>query len=113
MAYTRDAPEKLGGFDPIYMVAGDDVDFCWRVLDRGWEIDFPPAALVWHHTRATVGAYLRQQRGYGASEALVQARHPDRFSMVGAARWRGHIYSAAPLRAWRERISRGPYGAAS
>jgi O-antigen biosynthesis protein len=112
MAFTREALEQLGGFDPIYTVAGDDVDFCWRVLDRDWQIGFHPAALVWHHPRAAVGAYLRQQWGYGASEALVQARHPDRFSMVGAARWRGRIYSAAPVRAWRERIYRGLYGAA-
>jgi len=112
MAFTRSALEELGGFDPIYTVAGDDVDFCWRVLDRGWEIGFQPAALVWHHPRRTAGAYLRQQWGYGRSEALVQARHPDRFSMVGAARWRGRIYAAAPIRAWRERIYRGLYGAA-
>lgn len=112
MAFTREALDQLGGFDPVYMVAGDDVDFCWRVLDRDWEIGFHPAAFVWHHPRAAVGAYLRQQWGYGRSEALVQARHPDRFSMVGAARWRGRIYSAAPLRPWRERIYRGLYGAA-
>jgi glycosyltransferase involved in cell wall biosynthesis len=112
MAFTREALMELGGFDPIYMVAGDDVDFCWRVLDHDWEIGFNPAALVWHHPRSTIGGYLRQQWGYGASEALVQGRHPDRFSMVGVARWRGRIYSAAPLRAWRERIYRGLYGAA-
>jgi hypothetical protein len=57
-------------------------------------------------------AYLRQQWGYGRSEAVVQARHPDRFSMLGSARWRGRIYSAAPRRAWGERIYRGLYGAA-
>ena len=112
MAFRRSALDELGGFDPIYTVAGDDVDFCWRVLDRDWEIAFHPAALVWHHPRSALKAYLRQQWGYGASEALVQARHPDRFSMVGSARWRGRIYSAAPLRAWRERIYRGLYGAA-
>src|SRR6266446_3654065 len=112
MAFRRATLEELGGFDPIYMVAGDDVDFCWRVLDRDWEIAFHPAALVWHHPRSAIKAYLRQQWGYGRSEALVQARHPDRFSMVGSARWRGRIYSAAPLRAWRERIYRGLYGAA-
>jgi glycosyltransferase involved in cell wall biosynthesis len=112
MAFTRAALEHLGGFDPIYTVAGDDVDFCWRVLDRDWEIAFQPAALVWHRPRAAIMGYLRQQWGYGRSEAVVQARHPDRFSMLGSARWRGRIYSAAPRRAWRERIYRGLYGAA-
>ncbi|TMF80870.1 MAG: glycosyltransferase, partial [Chloroflexi bacterium] len=112
MAFRRATLEELGGFDPIYTVAGDDVDFCWRVLDRDLEIAFHPAALVWHHPRSAIKAYLRQQWGYGRSEALVQARHPDRFSMVGSAKWRGRIYSATPFRAWRERIYRGLYGAA-
>jgi len=112
MAFRREVLEELGGFDPIYTVAGDDVDLCWRVLDRDWQIAFHPAAFVWHHPRSAVAAYLRQQRGYGASEALVQARHPDRFSFAGSARWRGRIYSAAPFRSWRQRIYRGLYGAA-
>ena len=34
----------VGGFDPVYTTAGDDVDMCWKVLDRGWDIGFHPAA---------------------------------------------------------------------
>ena len=59
---------------------------------RGPEIGYAPAALVWHHRRATVGAYFRQQRGYGRSEAMLQFKHPQRFTAIGAARWRGVIY---------------------
>lgn len=114
MAFWRDLVVDVGGFDPIYTSAGDDVDFCWRVLDRDWEIGFHPAAVVWHHPRATTRAYLRQQRGYGRSETLVEARHPDRFTMAGSARWRGGIYR--PGRAagghLHQRIYRGPFGSA-
>ncbi len=113
MAFWRDQVlTEVGGFDPVYMAAGDDVDFCWRVLDRGWEIGFHPAALVWHRRRPGAKAYLRQQRGYGKAEALVEARHPDRFTPIGTARWRGHIYSLVPSLA-RQRVYRGLYGAAA
>ena len=44
-------PDEVGGFDPVYEAAGDDVDICWRALDRGWKIGFHPAAVVWHHRR--------------------------------------------------------------
>ncbi|MFL6238976.1 MAG: glycosyltransferase [Actinomycetes bacterium] len=113
MAFLHEVLTDVGGFDPVYMSAGDDVDLCWRVLDKGWEIGFHPAALVWHHRRAGLRPYLRQQRGYGRSEALVEARHPDRFTRTGSARWRGRIYDSFPAPVRRQRIYRGLYGAAA
>jgi O-antigen biosynthesis protein len=113
MAFWRKVLVEVAGFDPIYQSAGDDVDFCWRVLDRGWDIGFHPAALVWHHRRAGLRPYLRQQRGYGRSEALVEARHPDRFTSTGTARWRGRIYDSISPGVTRQRVYRGLYGAAA
>lgn len=113
MAFRRDVLTEIGGFDPIYTAAGDDVDVCWRVLDRGYEIGFHPAALVWHHRRPSARAYLRQQRGYGRAEALVEARHPDRFNELGSARWVGRIYNPLVPSVGRQRVYRGPYGTAA
>jgi glycosyltransferase involved in cell wall biosynthesis len=113
MAFLRDVLVETGGFDPVYRSAGDDVDFCWRVLERGWEIAFHPAALVWHHRRSGLKTYLRQQRGYGRAEALVEARHPDRFTSSGTARWKGRIYNSAASSVTRPRIYRGLYGTAA
>ncbi len=113
MAFWRDLLVEAAGFDPVYTAAGDDVDFCWRVIDRGWQIGYHPAALVWHHRRPTTRAYLRQQRGYGRAEALVAARHPDRFTGVGAARWSGTIYGSRLRVTSGSRIYRGAYGGAA
>jgi glycosyltransferase involved in cell wall biosynthesis len=97
MAFTRDALLRLGGFDEQFRVAGDDVDICWRFIDAGLKIGYAPAALVWHHRRSTVGAYLRQQKGYGRSEAMVQFKHPHRFNALGCFRWCGVIYGDGGL----------------
>ena len=113
MAFWRYALEAVGGCDPVYTSAGDDVDLCWKILDRGWEIGFHPAALVWHHRRPGLRTYLRQQRGYGRAESLVEARHPDRFTSVGSARWRGRIYNSLLSPAGRQRIYRGQFGVAA
>ena len=113
MAFWKDVLTEVGGCDPIYLSAGDDVDLCWKVLDKGWEIGFHPAALVWHHRRPGIRAYLKQQRGYGRSEALVEARHPDRFTPAGTARWRGRIYDSFSPPVTRPRIYHGLYGAAA
>ena len=63
MAFRREVLEEIGGFDPIYRSAGDDVDVCWRLQDRGHRIGFSPAAMVWHFRRNTMKAYIGQQKG--------------------------------------------------
>lgn len=113
MAFWNWAIDEAGGFDPVYASAGDDVDFCWKVLERGGEIGFHPAAFVWHHNRPTWRGYLRQQLSYGRSEALVESRHPDRFTPLRTARWRGRIYESFSPAVTRQRIYRGTYGSAA
>lgn len=112
MAFWKEALVRVGGFDPVFVAAGDDVDLCWRLLDSGLELGFHPAAYVWHHRRPGIRPYLRQQRGYGRSEALLEARHPDRFTASGTARWRGRIYGQGTS-PHRQRVYRGLYGSAA
>jgi glycosyltransferase involved in cell wall biosynthesis len=95
MAFDKEALEQIGGFDPIYTAAGDDVDVCWKLLDEGREIAFGAAAQVRHHRRDTFGGYLRQQRGYGKAERLLFGRHRHRFNGLGQARWAGFVYGGA------------------
>ena len=113
MAFRRDALLALGGFDPLYRAAGDDVDICWRFQDAGHTIGFSAAAMVWHFRRNTVKAYINQQRGYGKAEALVYAKHPFRFNLFGQAKWLGRIYgdlSAALLLSRKPVIYSGTFG---
>ena len=113
MAFRRDVLQQLGGFDPIYRAAGDDVDICWRFQDAGYTIGFSPAAVVWHFRRNTVAAYCAQQRGYGKAEALVYSKHPFRFNLFGQAKWLGRIYgdlSTALLLSHRPVIYSGVFG---
>lgn len=92
MAFRKKTLDEIRGFDPIYRAAGDDVDLCWRLQKAGHEIGFSPAAVVWHFRRNTVGAYLRQQMGYGRAEALLFFKHPYRFNLLGQSHWFGRIY---------------------
>ena len=96
MAFRREALLAIGGFNPIYLRAGDDVDVCWRMQARGWRLGFAASALVWHHHRSSVRAYWRQQVGYGEGELWLIPHHPDKF-VGGQARWMGRIYSPLPF----------------
>jgi O-antigen biosynthesis protein len=95
MAFYKSALADIGGFDPLFHQAGDDVDLCWRLQQAGYKIGFSPAAFVWHYRRSTVGAYLRQQRGYGEAEALLVSKHPENFNSFGGNIWQGRIYTAS------------------
>ena len=93
MVFYKWALEEIGGFDPLYHRAGDDVDVCWRLQQRGYQIGFSPGGFVWHYRRNNVRAYLSQQQGYGEAEAMLVRRHPEYFNAFGASMWRGRIYS--------------------
>jgi GT2 family glycosyltransferase len=112
MAFRRNALLAINGFDPQYRKAGDDVDVCWRLQQAGLWITFAPGASVWHHRRQNPRAYLRQQAGYGEAEALLQFKHPDRFTGRGEGKWRGVLYgdSLQGLRLGGPIIYRGTFG---
>ncbi|MDB6077429.1 MAG: hypothetical protein JWO82_1176, partial [Akkermansiaceae bacterium] len=99
LAVRRTAYFDIGGFDPVFRTAGDDVDFCWRLKDHGCRLGFAPTAFVWHHRRPSLRGYLKQQLGYGRAEALLIAKHPHRFTDRGDAKWEGFVYSGGPVRA--------------
>ncbi|HEX5419142.1 MAG TPA: glycosyltransferase [Gammaproteobacteria bacterium] len=115
MAIRRDALESIGGFDPRYRAAGDDVDVCWRLQERGWKIGFHAAAMDWHHRRGSIKAYWRQQQGYGKAEALLEEKWPERYNALGHYAWSGRLYGkglTAALRARAPRIYGGRWGQA-
>lgn len=94
MAFRKNVLEAIGGFDPTFRAAGDDVDICWRIQEQGWQIGFNAAAVVWHHRRNTISGYWRQQKGYGKAEALLEEKWPKMFNAHGHVSWGGRIYTA-------------------
>ncbi|MEJ7843375.1 MAG: glycosyltransferase, partial [Rubrobacter sp.] len=113
MAFRKTHLQAIGGFDPQFRVAGDDADICWRLHREGQTLGFSPAALVWHHRRASVGAYLKQQRGYGRADAMLGRKWPDKYNAVGYLRWAGRLYGRGLPRlfGWRrERVFHGTWG---
>jgi hypothetical protein len=114
MSFRVDALRAIGGFDPRYRTAGDDVDACWRLQDKGWTIGFHPGAVVWHHRRNSAKAFWRQQIGYGRAEALLEGKWPARYNPAGHLPWRGRIYGPGPTKALflAQHVYHGPWGTA-
>ncbi|MBM3225505.1 MAG: glycosyltransferase [Candidatus Tectomicrobia bacterium] len=115
MSFRRAALQAIGGFDPQFRVAGDDVDICWRLQQQGWTIGFSPAAMVWHHRRNSVKTYWKQQQGYGKAEALLEKKWPEKYNMLGHLSWAGRLYGTGSTRVTglsRGRIYQGTWGSA-
>jgi len=114
MAFRKADLAALGGFDPQFRVAGDDVDLCWRLTQSGRKLGFCPAAMVWHHRRGSVRTYWKQQQGYGKAEALLEAKWPDKYNAAGHVSWAGRVYGDGNGRSlWRRaRIYQGVWGSA-
>jgi glycosyltransferase involved in cell wall biosynthesis len=111
MAFRKERLEEIGGFDSQFHTAGDDVDVCWRLRERGLTIGFHPGAMVWHHRRNSLGAYWKQQRGYGAAEALLELKWPEKYNASGHLSWHGHVYGkGARVPLGRRRVDYGVWG---
>src|SRR3954453_9918902 len=115
MAFRAESLRAIGGFDPTFRVAGDDVDVCWRLQEQGETIGFAPSAMVWHHRRPSLRGFLRQQFGYGKAEALLERKWPERYNRRGHVTWAGRVYGnslAVTLNRRRTRIQSGRWGQA-
>lgn len=115
MSFRKEALMKIGGFDPVYRTAGDDVDVCWRIQESGRTIGFHPSAVVWHHRRNSFKAYWNQQKGYGKAEALLEAKWPEKYNGFGHLTWAGRIYGngiTLPLKIKKDKIYHGTWGTA-
>jgi GT2 family glycosyltransferase len=115
MAFRKADLQAIGGFDPQFRVAGDDVDMCWRLQQNGWSLGLNAAATVWHHRRDSVRTYWKQQVGYGRAEAQLMKKWPHKHNSLGHWLWRGQIYGpgltrALPLR--RSKVFHGIWGSA-
>jgi len=112
-SFRKDRLIAVGGFDPQYRKAGDDVDICWRLLEHGWKIGFHSGAMVWHHRRPSVRTYWRQQRGYGEAEALLKAKWPLKYNSFGHVIWSGRLYGRGLTDAFKPvRVYHGFWGSA-
>ena len=112
MAFRREALLAVGGFDEQFCIAGDDVDVCWKLQDQGGTLGFHAGAMVWHHCRATIRGYLKQQYNYGRAEAMLEHKWPSKYNSAGYPKWQGRVYGHGHREpSWRSwRVYHGVWG---
>ena len=71
----REAWAGVGGFFEG-LRSGGDQDFCWRIQDAGWTLEYREPAAVEHLHRTRVVPLLRQMARYSAAIAWMERRAP-------------------------------------
>jgi cellulose synthase/poly-beta-1,6-N-acetylglucosamine synthase-like glycosyltransferase len=73
--YRRDALLQVGGFAEE-LISTEDPELNARLHQAGWRTAYTPTAVVWHHHRASLGAFYRQQRHYAYGHADTTRKRP-------------------------------------
>ncbi len=93
--FDRERFLEVGGFDESFFMYHEDVDLCWRLWLRGYEVLSAPDAVVHHH----FGATTRQSRSLSGESDWANGtvsgrcsrtmRRPTRFAPGGASSFSG------------------------
>lgn len=77
-AYTREAIERVGGFDESFLSAGgEDTDLGRRVRAAGFELSYTGDAIVYHPTHTSLIRLLRSAYTYGIGAGMIAFRFPN------------------------------------
>jgi GT2 family glycosyltransferase len=111
LAVRRDLFLDLGGLDPNLLHAVEDADFCLRLADAGWRLDYAAEAIVTHHHRATAGGLWHQAVDWGAGQAELFAKWRSRWDRSVWIDPRHYVWAAKGLikTPWRLATGRTPY----
>ena len=64
MLMRRTALDEVGLFDEGYWLYMEDLDLCYRFVQRGWVVWYEPSATVVHVKAASSGRYRRPRANY-------------------------------------------------
>jgi mycofactocin glycosyltransferase len=73
----KDLFARLEGFRESLHV-GEDVDFCWRLQDEGFAMEYRPMGKISHKHRNRLGSFCARRFDYGTSETVLQQLHSGR-----------------------------------
>jgi glycosyltransferase involved in cell wall biosynthesis len=75
-AYRKTVFLRNPGFDPRFSRSGEDIEFSYRLAERGCKLVFAPAAMVYHRHPGTLGGYFRRKFFVGYWRVWMYKMHP-------------------------------------
>ena len=83
----RQAYERVGGLDEGFFMYSEELDWCKRIKDAGWEVVFLPTATVIHHEGKSSEQVVPARHIYFQSSKVRYFRKHHGAFQAGALRW--------------------------
>ncbi len=103
--YATTKLREVGGFDEE-LKSGNDVDVCYKLGLRGYQLALVPDAVIEHEDRATVLSHFRRFYRYAVYQVLLYVKYKH----VSGKRW---VLDGYPLRRAARAAATAPHCAAS
>jgi hypothetical protein len=83
----REAYEEVGGLDEGFFMYSEELDWCRRIKEAGWDIVYLPTASVIHHEgKSSEQVVPARHIHFQSSKVRYFAKHHGRFQ-AGIVRW--------------------------
>lgn len=82
MMVRREAGEQVGWWDEDFFWYGDDLDFCYRLKEKGWKIYYVPIAKILHYKGVSGGLKEISQHLTKADPATRKKARQARFEAM-------------------------------
>jgi peptidoglycan/xylan/chitin deacetylase (PgdA/CDA1 family) len=100
ISLSRELFHNIGGFDTKFTFGGsfgnEDIDFGYRLLNRGYKIVFNPNAISWQYYMIQPRQYLRQWHQAGQADVQFARKYPDQaetiFTLNGSKRFMNRYF---------------------
>ena len=81
MVVRRNIFNQIGGFDENFFMYFEDIDLCWRVKQRGWQVAVCPEISLIHFVGQSAGGFKQRKKYYYQSQDYFFKKHYGRPAM--------------------------------
>lgn len=75
MMFRRAVWEEVNGLSEDLAVLFNDVDFCLKIIQAGYDVVYTPNAVLWHHESVSLGKIEKKERTIDVREVEYMRRH--------------------------------------
>jgi len=79
--FKKDIIFEVGGFDKE-LTSGEDIDLCWRIVDRGYKLLLVPDSYISHRLKGSLKGFAKKQYWYGQGIPYLFMKHFKRMWMI-------------------------------
>lgn len=82
-AYKKTLLQEIGGFDDFFGNNAEDIDLCWRALDKNAKLKYVPDVVIYAHNVTDLKGIIKKSYRNGISSSKLQKVYGSKFNFDG------------------------------